>query len=71
MFAETPQCQLETVRSSALEELRMLLLLSDFSTMSTSMPSSSGAEETGEEGVGREEEVVEVSLMLRSMGDSV
>ena len=47
----------------------------DLSTMSTSMPSSSGAEETGEAGTGRMLEaegrqVEAVSLMLRSMGES-
>ena len=77
--------QLETVRSKAslrsskLAEVRRLLLLSDISvdlsTMSTSMPSSSGAEETGEGGTGRMLEaegrqVEAVSLMLRSMGES-
>ena len=51
--------QLETVRSRAslrsskLDEVRMLLLLSDFSTMSSSIPSSSGAEDTGDAGRGR------------------
>lgn len=43
--------------------------------MSTSIPSSSGAEETGEEGTGRMFEaegrqVEAVSLILRSMGES-
>ena len=53
--------------------LSLLVLLSDFSPMSTSMPSSSGEEELGEGGVavpvGVAMELSE-NLILRSIGES-
>ena len=75
--------QLDTVRSRTAPVVSLLvmlprrmlrLLVSDLSPMSTSMPSSSGEEELGDEGEGgwgRRMQVVAENLTLRSIGESV
>ena len=79
----TSPSQLDTVRSRTAPLLSLLvmlprrmlrLLVSDLSPMSTSIPSSSGEEELGDDGDGGwglRMQVVAENLTLRSIGESV